>query len=94
MPKARLSAVLLTAAMLVGCSPGADQETRTETIAPAVPAPAAPSDDPGLTQTTEIGEERSPSEGATLAGEPGEAAPGTTTTTSGSPRPRPTPKRD
>lgn len=93
MPKALLAAVLLTAALLLACSPGADQETRTETIAPAVPAPAAPSDDPGLTQTTEIGEERSPSEGAALADEGAESEPAPATT-AGSPPPRPRPKRD
>ncbi|HEY0591787.1 MAG TPA: hypothetical protein VGF40_08470 [Thermoanaerobaculia bacterium] len=80
-------------AALAACSPGGDQETRTETIAPAVPPPAAPSDDPGLTQTTEIGEERSPSEGGSLTGEGAEEEP--TTATTGTPAPaRPKPKRD
>jgi hypothetical protein len=94
--KTLLAASLLTAVTaLAACSPGGDQETRTETIAPAVPAPAAPSDDPGLTQTMEIGEERSPSEGGVLAGEGAELEP--TTATAGSaapPAPKARPKRD
>lgn len=83
MLKTLITALLLTAATaLVACSPG-DAETRTETIAPAVPPPSEPSDDAGLTQTTEIGEERSPHEGGVLAGE--EEPPATTTTGSAPP---------
>lgn len=89
MLKPFIAAILLVAAaMLAGCGRG-DRETRTETIAPAVPPPAAPSDDPGLTQTTEIGEERSPNEGGVLAGPGGEGVelePPVTTT--GSPPPQ------
>jgi hypothetical protein len=90
--KPLIAAFLLTAAAaLAACSPASEDETRTETIEPAVPAPGVPSDDPGLTQTTEIGEERSPNEGGVLAG-PGvegvERKPPTPTTT-GSPPPRP-----
>lgn len=88
MLKPFIAAILLVAAAaLVACSPG-DGETRTETIAPAVPPPSAPSDDPGLTQTTEIGEERSPNEGGVLAGsEEGGAELEPPTTTTGSPPP-------
>lgn len=91
MQKPLIRAFLLTTAMiLAACSPAGENETRTETIEPAVPAPGAPSDDPGLTQTTEIGEERSPNEGGVLVGtedEGVELEPPATTTT-GSPPPR------
>jgi hypothetical protein len=89
--KTLITALLLTAATaLVACSPG-DAETRTETISPAVPPPSEPSDDAGLTQTTEIGEERSPHEGDVLAGEGTEGEPPATTTTGSAPPPK---KRD
>jgi hypothetical protein len=86
--KPLITALLLTAAaMLVACSPAGEEEIRTETIEPAIPPPSAPSDDPGLTQTTEIGEDRSPHEGGVLVGPEGEMEPPPTTTT-GSPPPR------
>lgn len=92
MVKLLMTAFLLTLAVaLAACSRSADEGTRTETISPAVPAPGAPSDDPGLTQTTEIGEERSPSEGGILVGpggEPVETEPPTTTAPGSPPPPR------
>lgn len=81
--------LVIAAAALGACSPASEEGIPTETIEPAAPPPGAPSDDPGLTQTTEIGEERSPHEGGVLAGPGGEGVelePPTTTTT-GSPPP-------
>ena len=90
MLKLLMTILLVTAAAVLGaCSPASEEGIPTETIEPAVPAPSATNDDPGLTQTTEIGEERSPHEGGVLVGPGGEGVelePPTTTTT-GSPPP-------
>lgn len=58
---------LLVATLVLGCAEPAEHEVVTETIQPASPPPVAPGDDASvLTQTTEIGDERSPNEGGIL----------------------------
>ena len=54
--------------VLVGACEMGKEEPASGTVAPASPPPAdlTPEDDPAMTQTVEIGEERSPNEGAGL----------------------------
>lgn len=72
--------LLLLVPVAFGCQP-AEQAARTDTIAPAEPpSGSATEDSTVLTQTTEVGEDRSPNEGGVLADQ--SEAPATATTTS------------
>ena len=94
MKKRIILTMILTVALASGCV-GRDEGVVTEQISPATPPAAESGEDAVITQTTEIGDDRSPNEGGVLA-EPGgdteglEPAPTTTTTTTaGSPPPQP-----
>ncbi|HUP65505.1 MAG TPA: hypothetical protein VM557_09505 [Thermoanaerobaculia bacterium] len=94
MKKRILCTMILTVALAAGCV-GRDEGVVTEQISPATPPAAESGDDAVMTQTTEIGDERSPNEGGVLA-DPGASTEGlqpaptrTTTTTAGSPPPQP-----
>lgn len=64
-----LTGFMVVAVLLLGgCNRAEEPETRTETISAAVPPPGeVGGDETALTQTTEIGEDRSPNEGGALA---------------------------
>ncbi|HVR42380.1 MAG TPA: hypothetical protein VMS56_02945 [Thermoanaerobaculia bacterium] len=89
MNKSTLLLLVISMALPMGCAGDSEQETRTETIEPALP-PAAEAGEDGtiMTQTTEVGEERSPNEGGILTSPSGVERQPPTTATSGSPPPR------
>lgn len=76
----RLLTATVVALALIGC--GGEQNPEETTISPATPPPAAvPTDtDLALTQTTEVGEDRSPNEGGILT-DPSYGGTATTTDT-------------
>lgn len=78
--KPGLLILILLLPLAAGC--GVDEQAaRTETIAPAEPpSGSATEDSTVLTQTTEVGEDRSPNEGGVLADQ--SDAPATATDTS------------
>ena len=76
--------LLLSAVVLAGCEGERTAEVPVETIKPATPPPTeADEDSVVITQTTEIGEERSPNEGGYVNQSGAPAA----TTTGGTPPP-------
>lgn len=68
MNESRALLLLLAIVLIIpGCAEPTEQEVVTETIQPASPPPGDPGEDAVvLTQTTEIGDERSPNEGGIL----------------------------
>lgn len=88
MNESRALFLLLAIALLAGCAEPAEREVVTETIQPANPPPGDPGEDAAvLTQTTEIGDERSPNEGGILTNPTGAEFGGLPPVTRGSPTP-------
>ncbi|MGH9459229.1 MAG: hypothetical protein ACRD2J_16460 [Thermoanaerobaculia bacterium] len=83
--------LVLALALFAGCNAASDEDPRTETIEPAL-VPADTSGDAIITQTTEVGEERSPNEGGVLT-RPGPTTTGSPPPAGAQPEPPPQSKR-
>lgn len=89
MVKMKTLMIPLVLLLLVPLGCGGEEEeaqVQTSTMSPAVPVPDEDDDDAVITQTTEIGEERSPNEGGVLTNERYQST-DTSTTTAEPPRP-------